>query len=518
MSRPLAPGERVAAVDIGSNSIRLVVASVAPHGGFEIIDELKAQPRLASGIHETGALDPAAADAAIAALRRMIDIASRRGVSRIRAVATSAVRDASDGAAFAERVRHELGIPLEVISPEHEAALSWRSVAHHFPVSEGRTMVADIGGGSLELAGAVDGIVEVLSSLPLGAVRLTETVEWTGGRDARSEVAAMRRHASRLLRKALPWRDWRQTRLIGSGGTFTNLGRIVAARRGIAAGAVHGTTVSASEVEAVLEWLSVRSQEQRARTPGLNPARADIILAGLAVTSELLDLLDARELTVSAYGLREGLLLEMTDTPEPQAPDDSLRPFRNFLERCRGDIAHAEHVRKLSLALFDQLAGVLGAGEDERRLLEAAALLHDVGQLVSYRRHHKHSAQLILHADHLPLPPRELGIVAQVARYHRRKGPRLRHPQFAALPPADRAVVRRLAALLRIADGLDRGHTRVASSVNVILLDDRCVIRVEPSSPGEDLSLELWGAERKSDVLEKLLDRPVSPVPAVANP
>ncbi len=510
MSSTAAAGERVAAVDIGSNSVRLVVANVAPHGGFEIVDELKAQPRLAAGIHETGELDAAAMEAAISALRRMIDIAARRGVSRIRAVATSAVRDASNGTAFAERVRLELGIPLEVISPEHEAALSWRSVAHHFQVADGRTMVADIGGGSLELAGAVDGLIDMLASMPLGAVRLTEVVERRGSHDARREVAAMRRHASKLLRKSVSWRDWRQARLIGSGGTFTNLGRMVAARRGQPLGAIHGITVSAAEVEAVLEGLSVKGPEERSRTPGLNPERADIILAGLAVTAELLDLLDARELTVSAYGLREGLLLEMTDTaPADHGPDDGLRPFRNFLERCRGDHAHAEQVRALSVSLFDQLGGKLGAAPEERRLLEAAALLHDVGQLVSYRRHHRHSAQLILYADHLPLSPGDLAVVAQVARYHRRKGPRMKHQQFAELPPEDRAVVRRLAAILRVADGLDRGHTAAVNAVNVILLDDRCVIRVEPARAGDDLSLELWGAEWKADLLEKELRRPV---------
>ncbi len=199
----------------------------------------------------------------------------------------------------------------------------------------------------------------------------------------------------------------------------------------------------------------------------------------------------------------------MTDRAPVDQSDDGLRPFRNFVERCRGDHAHVEQVRALAISLFDQLGEKLGSAPEERRLLEAASLLHDVGQLVSYRQHHKHSAQLIMHAEHLPLLPRELAVVAQVSRYHRKSGPQMKHEEFAGLPAEDRAVVRRLAAILRVADGLDRGHTAAVGAVNAILLDDRCVIRAQPAREGGDLALELWSAERKSDVLEKELGRSV---------
>ncbi len=162
---------------------------------------------------------------------------------------------------------------------------------------------------------------------------------------------------------------------------------------------------------------------------GLNPERADIILAGLAVTAELLDLADARSVTVSAFGLREGLLLEMAGATTP-AGNDPLRALREFVERCQGDRRHVEQVRYLALQLYDQLGEVLGCTSEERPLLEAAALLHDVGQLVSYRRHHKHSYQLIMHADRLPLSPRDRAIVALASRYHRKSGPKKKHEEF----------------------------------------------------------------------------------------
>ncbi|MCU0620929.1 MAG: HD domain-containing protein, partial [Gemmatimonadales bacterium] len=344
-------------------------------------------------------------------------------------------------------------------------------------------------------------------------VRLTDT-HLADHRDGPRSVAALRRHARRQLRKAMPWRDWTGPVVIGSGGTFTNLGRMAVARRGQPVpDSIHGTRVSTAEVEQLLEWLATRSPEQRRNVVGLNAERADIILAGLAVTAELLDLADARELTVSAFGLREGLLLEMAGAAPP-APSDPLRLLREFVERCHGDRRHVEHVRHLALVLLDELGPLLACEPDDRPLLEAAALVHDVGQLVSYRRHQKHSFQLIMHADRLPLSPRDRLLVALVSRYHRKSGPRRKHAEFAALPARDQALVRRLAALLRVADGLDRGHTAAVEGVRVHVDDERVRLTATPHLAGADVSLECWGAMRKGDVLAKLLEREVVVEPA----
>jgi exopolyphosphatase/guanosine-5'-triphosphate,3'-diphosphate pyrophosphatase len=500
--------ERLGAIDVGSNSVRLLVAEYDPVAGISVIDEVKDQPRLAKGLAETGQLDGEAVERALVALGRMKTVCERRGVRRLAAVATAATREAANGPEFVRRVREELGIPLEIIDEHTEASLSWRSVAHHFQLDGARAVVADIGGGSLELIGAVDGLVETTASLPLGAVRTTET-HMAGQRDVPKAIAALRRHARRQLRKALPWREWTAPVLIGSGGTFTNLGRMAVARRGLPVpDSIHGTRVSTAEVEQLLEWLATRTPEQRRHVVGLNAERADIILAGLAVTAELLDLADARELTVSAFGLREGLLLEMAGAT-PQLPSDPLRLLREFVERCQGDRRHVEHVRHLALQLFDELGGLLDCEPTDRPLLEAAGLLHDVGQLVSYRRHHRHSFQLIMHADRLPFGPRDRMLVALLSRYHRKSGPRKKHEEYAALLDEDQALVRRLSALLRVADGLDRGHTGVVESVRVHVNDDRVLLQAVPRAQGADLSLECWGATRKSDVLEKLLDRTV---------
>ena len=501
--------ERLAALDVGSNSIRLLVAEHDPQAGLSIIDEVKDQPRLAQGLAATGRLDDAAMERALATLARMREVCRRRGVRRIAAVATAAVREAANGEEFVQRVRAELDLPLRVIDADTEAALSYRSVAHHFRVLGARTLVADIGGGSLELIGAVDGLVELTLSLPLGAVRLTET-HLVGRRDARREVTTLRTQVRRQLKKAFRGREWTAATMIGSGGTFTSLGRMATARRGLPVPeTVHGVAVATAEVETLLEWLTAKTPEQRRLVAGLNPQRADIILAGLAVTAELLALVDARTVTVSAFGLREGLLLEMVSGDAPAAPPDPLRLMREFVERCQGDRRHVEQVRVLARQLFDQLADLLGSTPEEWPLLEAASLLHDVGQLVSYRKHHRHSFQLITHADRLDLSARDRALVALVSRYHRKKGPSRKHPEFAALGPEDQAVVRRVSALLRVADGLDRGHTSNVDQVTATLGPDELLIEVAPRVAGADLSLECWGAERKSDVLAKLLQRDV---------
>ncbi len=503
------PRERLAALDVGSNSIRLLVAEYDPQAGISVIDEVKDQPRLAQGLAATGRLDDPAMERALATLARMREVCRRRGVRRISAVATAAVREATNGEEFIRRVRDELDIPLRIIDAETEAALSYRSVAHHFRVVGARTLVADIGGGSLELIGAVDGLVELTLSLALGAVRLTETY-LPGRRDARREVAALRTQIRRQLKRGFRVREWTAATVIGSGGTFTTLGRMATARRGLPVpDTVHGVSVATAEVETLLEWLASKTPEQRRMVAGLNPQRADIILAGLAVTAELLALLDSPTVTVSAFGLREGLLLEMVDAQSAPTPRDPLRLMREFVERCQGDRRHVEHVRVLARQLFDLLAEPMGAPPGEWSILEAASLLHDVGQLVSYRKHHRHSYQLIMHAERLDLSARDRALVALVSRYHRKKGPSRKHPEFAALSPEDQATVRRLSALLRVADGLDRGHTSNVDRIIGTLTPDELVIEVAPRVVGADLSLECWGAERKSDVLAKVLQRDV---------
>ena len=300
---------RIAAIDIGSNSIRQIVADVSPSGTIRVVDEMKAAPRLGAGVNATGALGEESMRAASAALGRMATLARQLGARRIEAVATSAVRDAANGQDFLDAVRRETGLSVRLLDGEAEARLSFLSALAHFELGTGRSAVIDIGGGSLELALAADGLVEHLVSFPFGAIRLTEQFLRDGVR--RRDVVALRKAVRAGVRDSVSLRDWRGAQLIGSGGTFTNLAGMFRARRRAAAGrTVHGTSVPREELERILEMLVGMTPAERLSVPGLNPGRADIIVAGLAAAAEVMARVDARTLLVSAYGIREGLLLD----------------------------------------------------------------------------------------------------------------------------------------------------------------------------------------------------------------
>ena len=502
---------RIAAIDIGSNSIRQIVADVGDDGTIRVVDEMKAAPRLGAGTRETRRIDESRLRDALEAVSRMTTLARQLGAERVEAVATSAVRDTSNGQLFLDLIREESGLAVRVLDGEDEARLSFRSALAHFELGKGRAAVLDIGRGSLEIALSADGLLERLISLPLGALRLTE--EFLPQKIKRSRVQKLRRKVRRALARKLPVRNWHGATVIGSGGTCTNIGEMYLAHRGLhMAQTVQGTKVPCAEIERILDALIDLPADERAKVPGLSPARADIIVAGICVIVEVLDRLDSPELTVSSYGIREGLLLE-TARVRPTIADPGESRERSALqlaERSHYEELHSQHVRKLALQIFDQIGERLGCGDGERALLSHAALLHDIGYHINYEDHHKHSYHLITHAELLGMTPVEQVIVANVARYHRGPRPKKKHRNYSGLDKQSRQVVKRLSAILRVADGLDRGHSAVVERVEAEWSDDSLVLRAVPSAKGGDMQLELWGAERKSRLLEKLAKVPVT--------
>jgi exopolyphosphatase/guanosine-5'-triphosphate,3'-diphosphate pyrophosphatase len=508
---------RIAAVDVGSNSIRMIVADVSPDGKIAVVDEMKAMPRLALGVDASGALADGPMAAALDALQRMATLARQLSADRVEAVATSAVRDASNGAAFLERVRDETGLRVRLLTGHEEARLSFRSALAHFELGTGRSVVMDIGGGSLELALAAEGLLDALETFPFGAIRASEQFLGYGGptrgrTPQERELRELRRAVRWAVRDVMPVKEWRGARVIGSGGTFTNLASVVNARLGLQqARGRHGSVIARGDVEHVLAYLASLTPEERATVPGLNPQRADIIIGGLAVAAEVLSVFEARELLVSGYGLREGLLLEAAQVSmTPSDPGEAReRSVVRFAERCHYEEPHARQVRRLALQLYDQLAARLKCEPGDREILADAALLHDVGYHISYEKHHKHSYHLILHADLLGVTPAERVAIANVARYHRGPAPKKAHENFGPLDRALRRRIVRLAALLRVADGLDRGHVGAVDQVRVTC--DKHGVRLAPTPlpDAHALRLELWGASRKSELLAERLGTPV---------
>jgi len=499
---------RIAAIDVGSNSIRQIIADVRPDGSIEVVDEMKAHPRLGRGMDRSGALGTESMELAVAALQRMATLAKQFGAGRVEAVATSAVREAENAEFFVARVKQATGLRLRVLKGEDEARLMFRSALAHFELGAGRTVVLDIGGGSLEIALAAEGVVDRLASLPLGAIRMTE--RYGDGDGLR--VDKLRKRVRKQLKAVISKSDWRGARVIGSGGTFTNLAGMHLHRQGVfAAKSVHGTVIPRTEVEHILDVLAAMSEDERRAMPGLNADRADIIVAGVAVIAEVLARVDARDLVVSRFGIREGLLLESARvTPVVADPGEGReRSIRELAERCHYERKHALAVQTIALRLFDALAARLALSPADRRILADAALLHDVGYHINYERHHKHSYHLILHADLLGVTPEEQVLIANVARYHRGREPGRRQANYGELDRGLRRRVKRLSAILRVADGLDRGHVGAVGSVKVRWVDRALRITAVPVRADAPLRLECWGAHRKSGLLAKVTGKPV---------
>jgi exopolyphosphatase/guanosine-5'-triphosphate,3'-diphosphate pyrophosphatase len=501
---------RISAIDIGSNSIRQTIADVSPTGTIRVVDEMKAAPRLAAGLYEKGKLSEIAIQNAMSTLSRMATLANQLGVKRTEVVATSAVRDASNGEEFLRLVKSETGLKVRILHGEDEARLSFRSALAHFDLGVGRAVVMDIGGGSLELALSADGLVDRLISLPFGAIQMTE--RYLGPGTKKKGLSKLRKHVRLELRRHLSARHWHATQIFCSGGTFTTLASIYLARIGMeSAKTVHGTVIPNIELEHIVDMLHDMSQAERQGVPGLNAARSDIILAGLAVAAEVAARVEARELVVSAYGIREGILLESAHVaPSPADPGEAReRSVLQLAERSHYEEPHSKHVQKLALQIFDSIGQRLGCIPDDRKLLSDAALLHDIGYHISYDKHNKHSYHLIEHAELLGTTPAEQIIVANVARYHRGADPRKKHRNFGGLERPVRQTIKRLSAILRVADGFDRGHASAVAEIKVRWMERALRLSAVPSRPAYNLRLELWGASRKSKLLSDLAGVPV---------
>lgn len=491
---------RLAAIDIGTNSIRSIVVELESSGKFRVLDDEKATIRLGEGVHQSGSLSTEACQRAIEALLRQKKIIDGYNVRAIEAVATSAVRKAANGKAFIASIRKQTGISVAVISGEEEAELAALSAFNNFDMEEARHLLIDIGGGSLELVTTVGRHVEEIYSLELGAVYLSETF-LTGEAPGDEAHDRLRRHISKTLKKSFPGEKPTVSVVIGSGGTITSIAAMILAERKEGYGSAHGYEILRSDVVHLLAMLLRKNLKELRDTPGLNPDRADIIVAGVMVIDGLLEFFQSNLLRVNERGIREGLILRGLRKHGMLKAEHAPRSWRaavlGFAEACHFDRGHALQVARLSLEICSALGRPYNLGERERRLLEAAAILHDVGYFINYSSHHKHSYHLIRHADLFGFTPRERELIAHIARYHRKSLPKKKHEQFIRLTAADRQTVSRLGGILRLADGLDRSRTGMVAIAEPILSPSRLVLRLKGAG---DLSVEVFGATAKSDL------------------
>jgi exopolyphosphatase/guanosine-5'-triphosphate,3'-diphosphate pyrophosphatase len=499
--------ERLAVVDLGSNSFRLVVFT-ARDGWWKRTDEIYEAVRIGEGLAATGVLGESGMARAQATMEVFAHFcaASGLGPDEIDAVATSAIRDASNSREFLERAQATSGLRVRVLSHEEEARYGYLAAVNSSTLADG--VMLDLGGGSMQLVHVVGRHARELDSWTLGAVRMSERFLPGDGPAKPKQLKALRAHVASELERA-PWLASSGVRMVGIGGTVRNLGAAAQRDLGVPEFGVQGYVLEREELDRLVEELAKRTPADRAKVPGIKPSRGDLILAGAVVVQSVMELGGFEGLEVTEAGLREGVFFERHLEGDPPLFDDVRRASVINMAAQYGmdpaSNAHSAHVVHLALGRCDELAAAgLHAGDPlERELLWAACLLHDIGMTVDYDDHHKHSRYLILNAGVPGFEPREVALIGQAVRYHRKGIPSL--GPFAGLAiEGDAERLDRMATLVRLAEDLERSRDQLVRDAHVAVADG--TVRLELVSEGDD-RVPRWAAGRETDLFARAFDR-----------
>ncbi|MBE9140838.1 Ppx/GppA family phosphatase [Nodosilinea sp. LEGE 07088] len=520
---PEITGDRIlAAIDVGTNSIHMVVVKIQPDlPAFTIIDREKETVRLGDFNKETGGLSEAAMERAVKALKRCCAIASSLQAEDIVAVATSAVREASNGQGFIERVYSEVGLSINLISGTEEARRIYLGVLSGMEFHGQPHSIIDIGGGSTELILGTGEPHRFLSSTKIGAVRLTAQYVTTDPisdpefSTLRGYVRGMIEPNATALRSHLGPEEPMQ--LIGTSGTIECLAALVAYQRlGLVPDPLNGFQISYDEVSQLIETLRRLPYDERLDMPEMSPRRAEIIVAGAIILHETMGLLKADSITICERALREGVVVDWMLThgliEDRMQFQKSVRQ-RNVLKTAKKYKVHldrSQRVAQFAMDLFEQTRGSLHTwGNLEKELLWAAAILHNCGHFISHSSHHKHSYYLVRHGELLGYTETELEVIANIARYHRKSAPKKKHDNYGSLPTRyHRQMVTHLSALLRLAVALDRRGIGAVKSIHCNFDADAHVLNIEVKAayPGDDCASELWNLDYKKDYFEQVFE------------
>ena len=500
--------EVVAFIDIGTNSIRLLVVRLSAGGGYTVLSEQKEVVRLGEGEFPADLLSEAAMDRAVLVCRTFVDLARSFQATEFEAVATSATREARNQQVFLNRLATEANLPVRVIAGREEARLIYLGIRSGVDLGDQTALFIDIGGGSTELSVGTGSGYKALYSLHLGSIRLSSLFppKDKHGTVTQKEYGKIREHiieeGARVVQEL---KDYPISRVFGSSGTFQNLAYI-------AARMLHQQEQHASQVllyqdlSKVTARLCGLSLEERRRIPGINPDRADIIVPGAAIIETLMQALELPEITITNRGLRDGLLVDYIE--RQQTPDGhSVRQqsITYLGEACRINQIHAMHIRNLADELFlsSGEVGVHTFGSWEQELLGYAAYLHDIGSFVSFTNHQVHTQYLIANADLLGFDQQEILVIASIAGLHRKKVQINRGKVPSGLEPQYLRTVQVLGALLRLAESLDRTHIGLVRTARFIRTGEK-VLTLRITCRG-DCHLEIWGAEREKRTVQKVL-------------
>ncbi|GIU74297.1 MAG: exopolyphosphatase [Bryobacteraceae bacterium] len=488
---------RYAAIDIGSNSVRMMAADVDRNGRFEILAEDRQVTRLGESVFRTGSIDEAAARQVLEVLARMKKAYSGLGVLAVRAVATAAVRDASNSDEFLRRASDVLGEPVEMISGLEEARLIHLGVETRWPHPDSRILILDIGGGSAEVIDADNGRMRAALSRPLGAVRLKE-VFLRHDPPLEEELLRMNEFIQEKLhpvRQKIPPAAF--ARLIGTSASASAIvcaaNRIPRQRRQEA----DRRRITAPQLRRLYREMARMSLDERRRVTGIGPRRAEIIVPGVAVMLAVVEMYQAPRLYYSAAGVRDGILRDLAErgagVERVLLDAEQRRMVEQYARRFGVDLHHARRVAHFARELFTALTPWHRLQPEKGRLLKAAAYLRDTGHAINDMAHHKHSQYIVANADLGGFTDEERHLVAMLCRYHRKAPPSARHADYAALSPEQQQLIQYLYPLLRVADALDRSRDQRVESISCTLDDGALTVTMESDS---DLSLELWAVER----------------------
>jgi len=503
---------RIAAIDIGTNSIHMIVVQVRPDLSFEVIDREKDMVRLGAGGLDGRSLTETATASALQTLSKFKRLAESHKVDEIIAAATSATREADNGGDFIDEVARKTGIQVRIIPGVEEARLIHLAAGYGVDVGSSTACVIDIGGGSVEVTLGPATHLTVGRSFKTGVIRLTERYAKSdplSGRDERRLVKHINQQMGGYI-KEVAGRGF--DRVIGTSGTILSLGSLALQQDGRVVADVRNQRVAAKAIHRLRKRLVEANLDERLHMQGLDPRRADLSVAGAVLLDTILRRLGAEDITLCDLALREGLILDYIHRNSARIrkaeryPDVRRRSIIELGERCGYWPEHAHQVARLALSIFDQTRSTHGLGDREREWLEYGALLHDVGVHISYERHHRHSYYLIKNGDLRGFEPYEKDVIALLARYHRQSAPRKSHEGYRSLDGKLKKAVKRLSAMVRLAEGLDRSHAQAVSALDIYPRSDHYLARLRSTG---DAELELWAAHRHVQPLEEMLGKPV---------
>jgi len=514
-AQPMREGLRVAAIDVGSNSVHMIVAQIDADGGVTTLWRMKEMVGLGRISFPSRRLTREAMDRALMALGRFKQAAQQRQAEKIVAVATSAIREAENGGDFIERAKRELGLYVRVVSARDEARLIYLAVRHAMNLKDDPHLIVDIGGGSVEFIVGDGRRAAMLESRKLGAARMSAKFVHSDPISDDDRKALLRHYDRELSPLVETIVQHKPVKVIGTSGTLEN----IAAMCGTAHDSNNGDGPAATgmiergPLEKLVDELLKSRTKDRAKMRGLDDQRKDQIIAGALLVRELFNRLKIKRIHLCGSTLREGILLDYLARHTPdlairsEVPDPRRRSVIDLARRCDWHKTHSEQVATLTMKLFDELRSLHGLANLERELIEYAALLHDIGWHIGRKAHHKHSMYLILNGDLKPFAEEEVQIMGNIARYHRKSPPKRKHESYTALSPRARRIVDVGASLLRLADGLDRSHCQVIQGLRCRIGDDEVKCSLATRS---DAELEVWGARRKRQCFTKVFKRDIT--------